>query len=81
MPSICRPFQEGYSYLETLCIIYQFYQFEIYIKLVAKTRYTGTIHAAIEALRQLQLDGGGQSWLGGILQTTNLSLLYSQAIL
>ena len=59
-------------------IIVQFNQFEIYIKLVAKTRYTGTIHAAIEALRQLRLNGGGQSWLGGVLQTTNFCLLYSQ---
>ena len=59
-------------------IVIQFHQFEIYIKLIAKTRYTGTVHLATEPLRQLRLDGGLQSWLKGILKTTNFHLLYCQ---
>ena len=50
---------------------------------VSKLRCLGTIQPAVlfEALQQLRLDGGGQSWFGGILQMMNLSLLYSQLIL
>ena len=70
--------QESNGYLKAFRIVVQFHQFEVYIKLVAKTRYTGPVHLATEPLRQLRLDGGRQSWLRGILQTTNFRLLYCQ---